>query len=410
MRRYLVINFILLAILLGCSAAFSAPYPSLKKDGNKYIIGVVIPECTIKSPEYIFEFFRNFVVLRWAVRSVPKEYDLVSNNSFWVYKKIIKTWVSNYIELNEHLIRRGNRVEGFDMLIFFYKERQEIKKIEDEIGDKIKKYFLKMVDIKGDSLEYKKIAKKDIEGFFDYLIADAAKKGVWNELVDPGELRVLVSLNESIFPFAFTEKSKKIFVGFDIDTARLIAESMRVKFSIISVEGTFDDIINKLVNRQGDIAFFISKSKDRLNKVLLIPYFKIRRVLIVCNVFGKREIILKKLNTSGAVIYTRDGSVYTEIAKEMFPLAKKNLFTGPLKAHYNDITKYDTSIMMAVLTNKVRLDDANIRANVLKLENEYLCVAIRPDCHLLKQIINENIKTDIRYKQLINRYMYYYLN
>ena len=408
MLRYLVISL----ILFHCNCAFSnVPYASLKNNGNKFLIGVVIEPDTITNPESIFECFRFFVETGWAKHSVPTEYVLTSKSSFFIYKKITKTWVSNYIDLNDHLIRRGNRTDGMDVIIFFYKERKKIEALEKEIGDDIKKYFFELIDIKGFSIDYKQTIKNNTTEILKILASniDISKKGIWNELINPKELNILISKDESIFPFAFIEKNK--VVGYDIDIGKKIADAMKVKFKINMIEGTFDDIINKLINKHGDIAFFISKSEDRLNKTILIPYLKVKRVLIILNVYGNRQIVLNKLNTREAFIYTRQGSVYSEIAHKMFPEANINTFNGSLKTLYKNITKYESTIKMGILTNKARLDDSNIKQiKVMKLQNESLCLAIRSNCPLLKQVINSNINQNTKYKDITNSYMRIYLN
>jgi len=405
----IVINLIIL-FCIGFEHGVCAETPTLKNNGETFKIGVVLPQI-VENPDFVFSFFRALKEAHWASNSVPEAYELISKNNLFIYKKITKSWISSYISLQSYLIGRGHNLSNLDIAVIFYVNIDDRKKLLEEIiKSQIKMFYIKIEPLNSDTSKYKII--KIVEEFIKKLLEgnDVIRKGVWDELVDKKRFKILISKEESVFPFAFRQKDE--LYGFDIKFSKKIADIMNVKADYILIHGTFEDIVNKLALGFGDAAFFISKSNERLNKVIMIPYFKVRRIVLAINVRGSRDSILSKLNSKTSYIYARQGSIYPMLATEIFPNANIITFQGFLKETIIKITKYKTSNKMAILTNKVRYDASGIEfeQDVLKLDYEYFCVAIRPNCPLLAQIIQENVDDRLKYDDIVEQYLHMYLS
>ncbi len=157
------------------------------------------------------------------------------------------------------------------------------------------------------------------------------------KIKDRGKL-IVAQINKPHPPFFWEEK--KVHLGFDIDFAKAIADSLGVELEFNRSAETFDEVVNLVSNGDADIAISkLSITLERSKKVRFTnPYVILRKSFLLNKEMYKKvsineteENFIKRYSYSLGVI---KGSSYSEEVSSLFPLAKVYKF-----AHWTDIVE-----------------------------------------------------------------------
>ncbi len=147
----------------------------------------------------------------------------------------------------------------------------------------------------------------------DQAAIDAAAK----EIKDKGKLVLATSADYPPYEWHLMKDGKDEIVGFDIEIAKAIADSLGVELEIKDLD--FDGIIPSLTSGQADIGVAgLSATPERLNAVnMTSPYYQNEQVIIVPK--DKAENYKTMEDFAGLTVGAQTGSLQEATIQENFP-------------------------------------------------------------------------------------------
>jgi len=392
MRLRLIIIFMILYPVI--VSAITKPFLI---NGRKIAISAVMDE-EVASPEFVFEHFRELVRQGWASETWKKN-KVFSRNSFFIWNIIANTWMSNYLKLNDQLVRFQTSETKSDIIIYF--DKNYIQNYLAEWEGETLNFYIRLIEIAGEKEDYKEIITSNIQGLLREVLKFAKSDqrtdchGLEDELVKQGQLNCLFCSDQSVFPFLFKTNIRQ-YKGYDLMTGANIARLLGLEFKPNYRINDFDEIVRGIQQGLGDIGFFVSSSFERAAKVILVPYFRLTQCVLlnrpVRQIF--RNYYLKVLNDEKATIYVHSGTVYREFSRYYFPKAVLLDFTKPVAEQYEQIQVNVKNT--GILTNELRAQPllsrarmSKVRVNILYLDSDVICMVLNAKAVLLRQFITK---------------------
>jgi polar amino acid transport system substrate-binding protein len=148
--------------------------------------------------------------------------------------------------------------------------------------------------------------------------SDAAGSGESTALEPPGSLvrdgSLSLCADLSFPPMSFEDPSSKEPTGFDIDTARAVADAWGVELQIQNMP--FDGVLPALSSGRCDIAWTgINVTDERLKTFNAVPYLKTGEVIIVPE--GDADAVTKPEDLAGRTVATQSGTIYVDRLKKL---------------------------------------------------------------------------------------------
>ncbi len=145
-----------------------------------------------------------------------------------------------------------------------------------------------------------------------------AKKSTIEKILKRGELRV--GFESGYIPFEMTNKKGK-FIGFDMDYARRLAKSMKVKF--VPVNTAWDGIIPALMTDKFDIIMGgMTITQERNLKVVFAqPYITVGQTILLNKKLKNSVLSYKDLNNPKYIVTSRMGTTGEQAIKKYIPKA-----------------------------------------------------------------------------------------
>lgn len=147
----------------------------------------------------------------------------------------------------------------------------------------------------------------------DQATIDAATQ----EIKDKGKLVLATSADYPPYEWHLMKDGKDEIVGFDIEIAKALADSLGVELEIKDLD--FDGIIPSITSGQADIGIAgISATPERLNAVnMTSPYYENQQVIIVPK--DKAESYKTMEDFAGLTVGAQTGSMQEATVQENFP-------------------------------------------------------------------------------------------
>lgn len=147
----------------------------------------------------------------------------------------------------------------------------------------------------------------------DQATIDAATQ----EIKDKGKLVLATSADYPPYEWHLMKDGKDEIVGFDIEIAKALADSLGVELEIKDLD--FDGIIPSITSGQADIGIAgISATPERLNAVnMTSPYYENKQVIIVPK--DKAESYKTMEDFAGLTVGAQTGSMQEATVQENFP-------------------------------------------------------------------------------------------
>ena len=149
-----------------------------------------------------------------------------------------------------------------------------------------------------------------------------AKSGDLKDILKRGEL-VVCALEQDCNPF-FQMKTKNKYIGEDIRLAIELGKALGVKVTYKMIYKTYDDVINAISKREGDIGIAkLSYTPERARRVAYSEPYVISRKMLILNrraMVGERNDTLNELfNNPNAKIGVMKNTSYVSFTKSLFP-------------------------------------------------------------------------------------------
>ncbi len=145
------------------------------------------------------------------------------------------------------------------------------------------------------------------------------------DIVKRNELVVCAKKDDKNHLFQMKTKYGQ-YVGKDIDFAKQIAQELGVKLTYRMVYNTYDDVVDAIVRKEGDIGIAkISYTPERCRKVLYSsPYVISRKTLLINRISfekAQHKTLKTMLDNSEATIGVTQNTCYEAFVKKIFPKA-----------------------------------------------------------------------------------------
>ncbi len=210
-------------------------------------------------------------------------------------------------------------------------------------------------------------------------VARIQQAGVLRVGIDPGYL-----------PFEMKTTAGDL-IGFDIELARAIAESLGVRVEFRDTE--WDGIIPSL--KSGDIDMIcsgMSITEERKQAVLFSePYFQVGQALLIKKDSGYSSV--QDLNAADKIVTVQTGTTGEKAAREFLPLATIKGFDKQIEAALEvqggraDALVFDQPFV-AIYQKR---NAAQVDALIEPFTEEAIGIALRPKAHDLKAVIDRTV-------------------
>lgn len=228
--------------------------------------------------------------------------------------------------------------------------------------------------------------------------------GKISDIIARGELVVCAKKDDNNILFQMKTKNGD-YIGKDIDFAKQIAATLGVKVVYRMVYKTYDDVVDAVARKEGDIGLAkISYTPERTRKVLYSsPYVISRKTLLINRVLFESagsKTLRELLNKESSIIGVTKDTCYEAFVSKIFPKATmlleedwegkviKPLAEGRITATMRD----EVRIKLLLKSNPQLL--VKLLPIIVEQETDSMAAIVNFDCQELLLWVNKFIDVD----------------